>query len=33
MEMLANKLRPQKLTEVIGQTHLIGENKVLSNLN
>ncbi len=30
--MLANKLRPQKLTEVIGQTHLIGENKVLSNL-
>lgn len=32
MEMLANKLRPQKLSEVIGQTHLIGENKVLSNL-
>lgn len=32
MELLANKLRPQKLSEVIGQTHLIGEGKVLSNL-
>jgi len=32
MELLANKLRPTKLDEVIGQTHLIGENKVLSNL-
>ena len=32
MEILANKLRPQKLSEVIGQTHLIGEDKVLTNL-
>lgn len=32
MELLANKLRPTKLSEVIGQTHLIGENKVLTNL-
>lgn len=32
MESLAIKLRPKKLNEVIGQTHLIGENKVFSNL-
>jgi len=32
MELLANKLRPEKLDDVIGQTHLIGENKILSNL-
>ena len=32
MELLANKLRPVKLSDVIGQTHLIGENKILSNL-
>ncbi len=32
MELLANKIRPQKLTDIIGQDHLIGENKVLSNL-
>lgn len=32
MELLANTLRPTKLSEVIGQKHLIGENKVLSNL-
>lgn len=31
-DLLAIKLRPTKLSEVIGQTHLIGENKVLSNL-
>lgn len=31
-ELLAIKLRPTKLDEVIGQTHLIGENKILSNL-
>ena len=29
---LAVKLRPNSLKEVIGQTHLIGKNKVLSNL-
>ena len=32
MELLANKMRPTKLSEVIGQTHLIGEDKILSNL-
>ncbi len=31
-DLLAMKLRPTKLEEVIGQKHLIGENKVLSNL-
>ncbi|MBE6140771.1 MAG: replication-associated recombination protein A [Firmicutes bacterium] len=32
MELLADKLRPQKLSDVIGQKHLIGDNKVLTNL-
>lgn len=32
MELLANKIRPTKLDQVIGQQHLIGENKVLTNL-
>ena len=32
MEPLALKLRPKKLDDVIGQTHLIGKNKVLTNL-
>lgn len=32
MENLANQLRPTKLDEVIGQTHLIGEGKILTNL-
>lgn len=32
MEILADKLRPQKLDDVIGQTHLIGKNKILTNL-
>lgn len=31
-DLLAIKLRPTKLSEVIGQKHLIGENKILSNL-
>ena len=31
-ELLSIKLRPNKLDEVIGQKHLIGENKILSNL-
>lgn len=31
-ELLSIQLRPTKLKEVIGQKHLIGENKVLSNL-
>ena len=32
MENLANKMRPKKLEDVIGQEHLIGEGKILSNL-
>ena len=31
-ELLAIKLRPTKLDEVIGQKHLIGEDKILTNL-
>lgn len=31
-ELLSIKLRPKKLNEVIGQKHLIGENKILTNL-
>ena len=31
-DLLSIKLRPQKLDEVIGQKHLIGKNKVLTNL-
>ena len=32
MEILANKIRPKKLSEVIGQKHLIGKDKILTNL-
>ena len=32
MELLANNYRPKSLKEVIGQEHLIGENKIISNL-
>ncbi len=32
MELLANVMRPKKLDEIIGQTHLIGEGKILSNM-
>ena len=32
MEVLADKLRPQKLEDILGQKHLIGENKVITNL-
>ncbi len=32
MELLANKLRPKKISEVIGQKHLIGEGKIFTNL-
>jgi len=32
MELLQNKLRPNKLKDVLGQTHLIGKDKLLSNL-
>ncbi len=29
---LASRMRPQTLDEFVGQTHLLGKNKVLSNL-
>lgn len=32
MEILADKLRPQKLSDVIGQNHLVGPGKILFNL-
>ena len=32
MELLQNKLRPNKLKDVLGQSHLIGKDKVLTNL-
>ncbi len=32
MEILADKLRPKCLDDIIGQKHLIGENKVIRNL-
>ncbi len=32
MELLANKIRPKKLCDVIGQEHLIGEGKIIYNL-
>ena len=31
-EPLAIMMRPNKLSDVIGQKHLLGENKVLYNL-
>lgn len=32
MELLSNTLRPNKLADIIGQSHLIGEGKILSNM-
>ncbi len=32
MDILADKLRPKSLNDVIGQKHLVGPNKILSNL-
>lgn len=32
MELLQNSLRPKTLNDVLGQNHLIGEGKILSNL-
>lgn len=32
MELLAEKLRPKLLKDVLGQHHLIGENKIFNNL-
>lgn len=32
MELLANKMSPKKLKDIIGQDHLVGKNKIISNL-
>ena len=32
MEILADKLRPKNLDEIIGQQHLVGNNKIIRNL-
>jgi len=32
MELLANKQRPTKLKDIIGQEHLVGKNAILTNL-
>ena len=32
MELLSNTLRPETLKDVIGQSHLVGQGKVLSNM-
>lgn len=32
MKILADELRPQKLDDIVGQDHLIGKDKILSNL-
>jgi putative ATPase len=32
MEILANILRPTKLSDIVGQDHLIGKDKILTNL-
>lgn len=32
MQLLQNKMRPSKLKDVVGQSHLIGKDKILTNL-
>lgn len=32
MELLSNTLRPERLEDVIGQTHLVGVDKILTNM-
>lgn len=32
MEILADKIRPKNLDDIIGQQHLVGENKIIRNL-
>ena len=31
-EPLAIKLRPTKVSDIIGQTHLVGKNKIITNM-
>ena len=32
MELLSNTLRPERLEDVIGQTHLVGVDKILTTM-
>ena len=32
MELLANILRPKKITDIIGQSQLVGKDKVITNM-
>ena len=32
MDLLANTLRPKKIIDIIGQTHLVGKDKVITNM-
>ena len=32
MEILADKLRPKKINDIIGQQHLVGKNKIIYNM-
>ena len=32
MEKLASKLRPNTLDKIVGQTHIVGENKILNKI-
>ena len=32
MEILADKLRPKCIDDIIGQKHLVGEDKIIRNL-
>ena len=32
MELLANKLRPKSLNDIIGQEHLVGKDKIIYNM-
>jgi len=32
LELLSNIMRPEKLKDIIGQQHLVGDNKILSNM-
>ena len=32
MDLLANKLRPKKINDIIGQNHLVGKDKIITNM-
>ena len=31
-ELLSNLLKPKTLSDIVGQKHLVGENKILNNM-